>query len=260
MHTDCTNWLEPLRKTLDEARAPVSFFFRNDDVGWEDARLFDLLDVFAQYDVAIDLAVIPKSISRQTAGRLRKLVAECPEHISVHQHGFAHVNHEPIGRKCEFGESRSYELQHADIAAGRELLNDLLGSITDPIFTPPWNRCTASTAVALQNEGFTLLSRDITAKQLNVPDLMELPVSIDWFGKRKNVRLTPNEIGDALSATVSAEAPVGVMLHHALVDDEERKMIGELLKLLSSRSRVRRRLMREVRGKAIHRLHRYSSV
>jgi hypothetical protein len=250
MHTDFTNWLEPLRKTLDEARAPVSFFFRNDDVGWEDARLFDLLDVFAQYEVPIDLAVIPKSISRPSAARLRKLGMERPESLSVHQHGFSHVNHEEIGRKCEFGESRSFELQHADIAAGRELLNDLLGSITDPFFTPPWNRCTASTAVALQNEGFTLLSRDITAKQLNVPDLMELPVSIDWLGKRKNVRLTPNQIGDALSAAVSAEAPAGVMLHHALVDDEERKLIGELLKLLSSHSQVRCRLMRDLERRA----------
>src|SRR5689334_3573471 len=197
MRTDVTSWLDPLRKSLDEAAGPVSFFFRNDDVGWEDARLFDLLDVFARYEVPIDLAVIPKSISRQTAGRLRTLVAERPESLSVHQHGYAHVNHEQIGRKCEFGDSRSLELQHADIAAGKELLSDLLGPITDSIFTPPWNRCTAFTAACLQNEGFTLLSRDLTAKQLDIADLMELPVSIDWFGHRKKVRLTLDEIGDA---------------------------------------------------------------
>jgi hypothetical protein len=249
MHTDFTNWLEPLRKTLDEARAPVTFFFRNDDVGWDDARLFDLLDVFAQYETPIDLAVIPKSLSTPTAARLRKLVLDRPESLSVHQHGFAHVNHELIGRKCEFGESRSGELQHADIAAGKELLSDLLGSITDPIFTPPWNRCNASTAIALQNEGFKLLSRDITAKQLDAPDLIELPVCIDWFGHRKNVRLTLDEIGASVSAAASSGAPLGVMLHHALVDDEEREMIGELLKLVSAHSQVRCRLMREVRAK-----------
>ena len=231
---------------MDEASGPISFFFRNDDVGWEDARLFDLLDVFAQYEVPIDLAVIPKSISRETAARLHKLVAERSGYVSVHQHGFAHVNHEQTGRKCEFGDSRSLELQHADIAAGKELLSDLLGPITDPIFTPPWNRCTAFTAACLQNEGFTLLSRDITAKQLDIADLMELPVSIDWFGHRKRVRLSPGEIGVSLSAAVTLQEPVGVMLHHALVDDEEREMIGELLKLLSSSSQVRCRLMREV--------------
>ncbi len=228
---------------MDEAGGPIAFFFRNDDVGWEDAQLFEMLDVFARYEVPIDLAVIPKSISRETAERLRKMVAERPASISVHQHGFAHVNHEQTGRKCEFGESRSSELQHADIAAGKKLLGDLLGPITDSIFTPPWNRCTASTAACLKQEGFALLSRDITAKQL---DLMELPVSVDWFGHRKQVRLTPGEIGASLGAAVSSQGPVGVMLHHALVNDDEREMIGELLKLLAAHSQGRCRLMRDL--------------
>jgi peptidoglycan/xylan/chitin deacetylase (PgdA/CDA1 family) len=245
MHTDSTNWLDPLRKTLDEARGSVDFFFRDDDAGWEDARLFELLDVFADYNVPIDLAVIPKSISRQTAARLRQRVEESPEQVSVHQHGYAHVNHEQSGRKCEFGDSRSSELQQSDIAAGKMLLTELLRS-TDSIFTPPWNRCNTSTAKCLRREGFTLLSRDITAAPLDTPELAELPVSIDWFGHRKGVRLTPDEIGDSLSRAVSAQAPVGVMLHHALVDDEERQRIGELLKLVSSHSQVHCRLMRDL--------------
>ena len=245
MHTDFTNWLDPLRKTLDEASESIPFFFRDDDAGWEDARLFELLDVFADYNMPIDLAVIPKSISRQTAARLRQHLEENPEQVSAHQHGYAHVNHEQTGRKCEFGDSRSSWIQRADIAAGKTLLSELLGPITESIFTPPWNRCTASTATCLLKEGFTLLSRDITATRLNIPELRELPVSIDWFGHRRKVRLTPNEIGDSLSRTVSSGAPVGVMLHHALVDDEERRRIGELLELLSSHSQVSGRLMRE---------------
>ncbi|HEU5131626.1 MAG TPA: DUF2334 domain-containing protein, partial [Pyrinomonadaceae bacterium] len=182
----------------------------------------------------------------KTAKSLRNQVEEDPEHISIHQHGYAHVNHEQTGRKCEFGESRSSECQQADIAAGKELLNDLFGPIADPIFTPPWNRCTPSTATSLKNDGFTLLSRDITATRLSVPGLTELPVSIDWFGHRKNVRLTPDEIGSSLGAAVSSQSPVGVMLHHALVDEAEREMLSELLKLLSSHSRVRCGLMRDL--------------
>jgi peptidoglycan/xylan/chitin deacetylase (PgdA/CDA1 family) len=245
MHTDFTNWLDPLRTTLDETSGSISFFFRDDDAGWEDARLFELLDVFADYNVPIDLAVIPKSISRQTAAYLRMRLEESSESISAHQHGYAHVNHEQTGRKCEFGDSRSGEDQHADIAAGKALLTDLLGP-TESIFTPPWNRCTASTATCLQREGFTLLSRDITATQIDTPGLSELPVSIDWFGHRKHVRLTPNELGELMSKAVTSRAPVGVMLHHALVDDEERQRIGELLELLSSHSRVYGRLMRDL--------------
>lgn len=246
MHTEFTNWLDPLRNTLDEPSGSIPFFFRDDDAGWEDALLFELLDVFADYNVPVDLAVIPKSISRQTAACLRKRLEESPEHVSAHQHGYAHVNHEQTGRKCEFGDSRSSELQRANIAAGKALLTDLLGPITESIFTPPWNRCTASTATGLLSEGFTLLSRDITATRFNTPELMELPVSIDWFGNRKGVRLTPDEIGESLSKAVSSQVPVGVMLHHALVDDEERRRIGELLKLLSSHSQVHCRLMRDL--------------
>src|SRR5678815_2575459 len=246
MHTDFTNWLDPLRKTLDETSGSISFFFRDDDAGREDARLFELLDLFAEYNVPIDLAVIPKSISRQNAASLRKRLEKSPEHVSAHQHGYAHVNHEETGRKCEFGESRSSVMQRADIAAGKALLNDLLGPVTDSIFTPPWNRCTAATATCLQQEGFTVLSRDITATRFNTSGLMELPVSIDWFGHRRNVRMTLNEIGDSLRTAVSSQQPVGVMLHHALINDEERERIGELLNLLSSHSQVQCGLMRHL--------------
>jgi peptidoglycan/xylan/chitin deacetylase (PgdA/CDA1 family) len=246
MRTDFTSWLDPLRKTLDQAPGAVSFFFRDDDAGWEDARLFELLDVFADYNVPIDLAVIPKSISDNTARDLRKVLEERPHQVSAHQHGYAHVNHEQIERKCEFGNSRSSALQQADIAAGKALLNERLGPVTESIFTPPWNRCTVSTAVCLRLEGFTVLSRDITATQFDTPLITELPVSIDWFGHRKGVRLTPDEIGDSFSKAASSQAPVGVMLHHALIDDDERRRIGELLELLSSHSQVHCRLMRDL--------------
>ena len=45
----------------------------------------------------------------------------------MHQHGYAHVNHEPEGRKCQFGASRSAAEQSDDIAAGRELLGSQAG-------------------------------------------------------------------------------------------------------------------------------------
>jgi hypothetical protein len=71
-------------------------------------------------------------------------------------------------------------------------------------------------------------------------------VSVDWFGHHKNVRLTPNGISESLSEAAASPAPVGVMLHHALIDDEERRRIAELLDLLSSHSQVRCRLMRDL--------------
>jgi peptidoglycan/xylan/chitin deacetylase (PgdA/CDA1 family) len=235
------SWLDALRRALDNASRSIPFFFRNDDVGWEDARLFALLDLFNNHDIPIDLAVIPKAISQITAKRLCKFGT-----VSIHQHGYAHLNHEPVGRKCEFGESRSREQQLADITAGKQRLLDLFGPNTESIFTPPWNRCTAVTADCLREAGFTILSRDVTATPLSVAGLLELPVSVDWFARRKRVPLPPHEIGELLAAAASESAPVGVMLHHAIMNEEERERLGELLKLLSSHSQARCVRMREL--------------
>lgn len=240
-------WLNPLRRALDASPAPINFFFRADDGGWEDARLFKLLNLFNAHHIPIDLAVIPTVISQITAKRLSK------RKISIHQHGYAHLNHEQIGRKCEFGESRSRELQLADIAAGKQRLSELFGPAVEPIFTPPWNRCTATTTECLRELGFTVLSRDLTASQLPVGDLTELPVSVDWFAQRKKVPLRPVEIGQLLGDAASAQRPVGVMLHHAVMNEAERERLGELLKLLSSHSQVRCVLMRELVSSNIRR-------
>lgn len=242
---DDMNWLDPLRKTLDSNPGSITFFFRNDDVGWEDTRLFELLDLFAEFNLPLDLAAIPAAISPRTAARLQTLVERNPGKLSIHQHGYAHLNHEQTGRKCEFGETRSRDLQQADIKAGKDRLNDLFGPMAEPIFTPPWNRCTADTAACLRDSGFKLLSRDTTAPQLKIDRLAELPVSIDWFAKRKKVRLTPDEIGSSFSAAASACSRVGVMLHHAVMNEEERARLGELLQLVSTHSQARCVLMRD---------------
>ena len=232
-------WLDPLRRSLDSTRTPIQFFFRNDDAGWEDAQLFQLLNLFTQ--TPIDLAVIPKAMSELTAKRLTKIAG-----ISIHQHGYAHVNHEPTGRKCEFGDRRSRAQQLADIAAGQEKLLDLFGPTVDSIFTPPWNRCTAITADCLREAGFVALSRDVTAARFDLENLAEIPVAIDWFAKRKQAPLTPNEIGQLLANAATCGAPIGVMLHHAIMNDAERERLGQLLKLLSSHPQVQCVSMREL--------------
>src|SRR6267378_906417 len=144
-----SDWLDPLWTTLDAAPRPVSFFFRNDDAGWKDERLFALLYTFSRHRVPIDVAVIPTALSANLATGLRSLLQIDGELLSLHQHGYAHLNHESAGRKCEFGPSRSRALQLSDIQTGKNLLADLCGPIAESIFTPPWNRCTAITGECL---------------------------------------------------------------------------------------------------------------
>lgn len=239
-----SRWLDELRRALDASARPVDFFFRDDDAGWCDARLFALLDLFEQHSMPIDVAAIPRAVTPALTSRLRSRVTAAHGLVAVHQHGFAHLNHEPEGRKCEFGPARAREQQRRDIEAGRRLLEEALGLHAGDIFTPPWNRCTEATGEALRASGFRVLSRDATARPLGVEGLSELPVRVDWFARRKGVRLGLDELGKLLAqAARDADAPVGVMFHHELMDDEELARTGELLALLSAHTSARCRLM-----------------
>jgi hypothetical protein len=216
-------WLDPVAEALDSARAPVEVFFRDDDAGWRDDRLRALLDRFEARGLPLDVAAIPQALG---PGMARELVARG---VPVHQHGLAHVNHEPEGRKHEFGPSRPRELQRRDIEAGRALLAERLDGALEPIFTPPWNRCTRDTALCLAELGFALLSRESRAEPFGVPGLRELAVSLDWS------RLEPHELAARFAA---ARPPIGVMFHHAEMDDADLARADELLALLAGHERV----------------------
>jgi hypothetical protein len=234
-----SRWLDPLRRALDALPGPVTFFFRDDDVGWRDDRLFALLDRFAHHGLTIDLAVIPADLGVPLARRLQEVVSDSCGLVAVHQHGCTHINHELSGRKCEFGPARTESAQHRDIEVGWQRLQELIGPVVQPIFTPPWNRCTLDTARCLVDLGFHVLSRDAGAVPFDVAGLVELPIRLDWYAHRHGVRLTLAEWGAALAAAVSPTQPVGIMLHHAVSDAEEQAAILQLLEALAGHERAR---------------------
>jgi hypothetical protein len=224
-------WLDPVAAALDAAPAPVPVFFRDDDAGWRDDRLRALLERFEAHGLPLDVAAIPQALGPGMARELQQ------RDVAVHQHGLAHVNHEPDGRRYEFGPSRPADVQRADIEAGRTLLAERLGGTVEPIFTPPWNRCTRDTGVCLAELGFAVLSRESRAEPLGVPGLRELSVSLDWS------RLAPEAFARGFAA---ATAPVGVMFHHAEMDDYDLERADELLALVAGHERALARPMMEI--------------
>jgi predicted deacetylase len=224
---------------------PLEIFFRNDDAGWAQEALDPLLDIFASQGHPIDLAVIPAALDDVGAQRLNTWRTDHPG-IGLHQHGYAHLNHEHEGaRKCEFGPSRSHDRQIADIVSGRMRMVSMLDSC-DPIFTPPWNRCSSNTAEALVKLGFKVISDDgaLTKGGSAAPCL---PVSFDWERHRRSGSLIPE-----LALNVSkANAPLGIMLHHETMDASARDTLAEFLALLNVGSQVHVYPMRHFLGSEI---------
>lgn len=239
-----TAWLNPLRRVLDTCDRHVEFFFRDDDAGWADARLRQLLDSFDRFQIPLDLAVIPAVLTEKLACELnaRSAVSQ----IKFHQHGFAHTNHEVTGRKCEFGVSRSKSEQFEDIRQGKMKLKEMLDAAVDPIFTPPWNRCTRTTAECLVELGFSRLSRDATAEPLSNACVAELPIQVDWFSEHKGARLTLEQFGDRFARSIDTNYPMGVMLHHQLMDHDDREVLKQLLAFVGEHSQVRCLHMQQV--------------
>ena len=243
-----TEMFDPIRRALDSRVAGVDVFFRDDDAGWADERLRRLLDVFATEACPIDLAVIPAALSDTLAATLRARRRQ-GEHIGLHQHGYCHANHEQSGRPCEFGPSRARERRVEDVALGRARLLECFSDALDPIFTPPWNRCDSSMGTVLTALRFAAISRDGSAVPLNVAGLQEWPISVDWFAKSKGRRLESAEWSAmAAQRLASSQRPVGVMFHHAQMDDSELAACGRFVSLLAGHPNVRVIAMRELRG------------
>jgi len=241
-----TAWLDPVGQALDESDTPISFFFRDDDVGWANDELRALLAHFRRHSVPLDLAAIPTALTAEFAEEIRAAHDEAPALIGIHQHGFSHTNHEVLDRKCEFGVSRTHEEQYWDIQLGKMKLDAMFGFAFDPIFTPPWNRCTEITGECLKELGFHILSRDATAPSLALSGLKELPISIDWFAKKNGERLSFQSLGMLIADTVKQKQHIGIMLHHELMNANDREILGDLLVLLNMHRLSQCKLMTEI--------------
>jgi len=240
-----TNWLTPIVRALDDRHKPLRVFIRDDDAGWGNDRLFVLLDLMDRHRMPIDLAVIPTAADSSLALALRTRIdgGAC---IGLHQHGYCHANNEPTGRRCEFGPARSAAMQLRDVEMGQRLLRDRFGAALDPIFTPPWNRCTADTVRALECAGFAAVSRDSSALVFPT-NLVECSIDVDWFAKSHGVRLGAYEwAGFCAVAIRGAGRSLGLMLHHAVMPADELRRLDALLWLLTTHPLVHGVAMRDV--------------
>lgn len=223
---------------------PLRLFFRDDDVDEDEASLRRLLQFFAEAAVPLNLAIIPALLTAEAAGLLLASQAAHPGLFSLNQHGWQHRNHELMGRKCEFGVSRSYAEQLDDIARGQERMQEAFGDGWFPAFVPPWNRCTTDTHRVLCARKFRVFSALRSAKSEPVSGLRDISISLDLFRWQGGATLRSAaelyaEFSAQLRQAQADDVPVGIMLHHKVMQDDAYKFLTSLLHVLAAHRFIR---------------------
>jgi len=195
-------------------------WWRDDDAVAVTPQLKHLSRIASMADIEILLAVIPAYANEELATYVKQCsnLKPCP-------HGWSHTNYAPAAeKKCELGTHRDLGEVLADIARGRERLDDLFGKSMLPVLVPPWNRMRCDLAPRLPGVGIKAFStfthqRSVPDMQVNTHvDVMDWKAPGGAAGKSLDTVLV--ELASALSVSrANSFYPVGLLTHH-LVHDE----------------------------------------
>lgn len=225
------DWVQPALRNILERHPDVHLLFRADDIAEVDAPFCLLMELFKRYRIPLCLAVVPDWLTRQRWMEMQKF--DTKDRLWCwHQHGFAHVNHEKIGKKCEFADNRGEEALFKDIQQGREHLSNLLGTSFCPVFTPPWNRCGQTTLTILQHVGFSAVSRYHRAKPQPPEGLQDIAMHIDLHtGRESDPHQGWKKILDDCTRA-AATGTIGIMIHHQRMNPAAFTFLDNLLLLI----------------------------
>ncbi|MDH5748738.1 MAG: polysaccharide deacetylase family protein [Rhodospirillales bacterium] len=221
----------------------ASLWWRDDDACEATPALEKLLSISDLTGTPIALAVIPEGSG---AGLRQRLAGQ--KHISVLQHGFAHVNHAPVGhKKAEFGPHRTIEIMESDLAGGKDLLSDF--EYTFPAFVPPWNNIDESLLARLSGIGLKAVSTYLPRNSSEpVPGLRRTNAHVDiinWRGNRgfigdeSALEMITGHLRSRRIGGVDPEEPTGLLTHHLVHDEACWRFIEDLLQNTISHDAVR---------------------
>jgi len=205
----------------------MKIFFRDDDLGWDTLRFQRLLQIFQNNEAKLNVAAIPKICYENF---LKGTFSEFAPWMQVHTHGYAHVNWKASGKRCEFDENRSFEEVRTELTQGITLLQELFPQLYFPAFIPPWNNIAAKFIPLLPQAGYRMLSRSNSSNQIPAPDIQNLDVSINLHSATQKLQIPLKVVIEKIQQ--KKIAPVGILLHHAMMDDLDFIFLDQLLKAL----------------------------
>jgi hypothetical protein len=214
---------------IERSNGGCTIFFRADDIGFPSQNFMRLIGSFKKHRIPLCLATVPAWLNEARLDELYTVTGKLDPQWCWHQHGVTHRNFEQTGKKQEFGPSRSPERVMESLGKGREKLKDLLKDDFYPVFTPPWNRCTAETMAALSRLGFRAISRSTGARPESPAELTEIPVNVDLHTRKESGPETGlNNFLEELTQAV-ASGCCGVMIHHQRMNAAAFNFLDQLL-------------------------------
>jgi hypothetical protein len=195
-------------------RGESLIFFRADDIAAPGNQFSRLIKLFSQYKVPLCLAVVPAWLTRPRWLAIERVGEKNASLWCWHQHGWRHINHEITGKKQEFGAARPRaDLEH-DIGYGKRRLENLLGNVFYPAFTPPWNRCDQKTLDVLKELDYAAISRSRGSKPPPPEGLLNFDVNVDLHTRKEK---RPGAGWDNLFSDLQqaiGSGRCGIMIHH----------------------------------------------
>ena len=200
----------------------ATLWWRDDDATRSSPELMRLLNLGAEQDIPVALAVIPRDVD----GSLHALLGEYPR-AAVLQHGWSHENHAPGDeRQEEHGPHRPQAVMLGELAEGWRRIAAMPRAL--PVLVAPWNRVDPGLLLRLPNVGLagvsTLGPREAAEP---VPGVRRTNVHVDimdWHGGCGFVgdgnaldQVLRHLVARRTDAADPAE-PTGLMTHHLYHD------------------------------------------
>lgn len=241
LEADLTGWaaLERELSLWKQAGEIPTFWWRDDDTQGPTAALDQLIGLSDRFGAPLHLAAVPKGVEPALAARL-----EPCDQVFVVQHGYAHINHEPKGKRAsEIGESRDLPLQIADLRAGWEML--LAAELPNllPIVAPPWNRIGPRTVQALPQVGYKMLTAFDPRLSAKTPEgLLQVNCHIDpvrwkegaaFRGTDKTLQQVVSHLAARRTGQADRQEPTGLLTHHLQTDTATWDFVEALLDRLT---------------------------
>ena len=214
-----------------EAGNPLRLWLRDDDAVRPHASLDRLLDLTAENEVPLTLAVIPAPWGEAPTGAPLATRLDAAPHVRVAVHGWSHHNHAlPPAKKQELGGPRPDAVIHAELREGLAQLRRLHGARALPLLVPPWNRISPSLTPGLAADGFTALS--VYGPEQTLPEgLRAINTQIDIMNwKAGSIGRPAADLWAEMAALAPARSFIGVLTHHLVHDATAWAALSEMIR------------------------------